>query len=123
MFRMIDKMMRAAIAIQILRLPSLLLGLISLTGLIIIILFFPSDQDTRLIIPCIVGLLWGMGTYLFIITFGSIPTEPSKSLRFFDKMKYALARAWYWLISLILIFGAVWTIVITIRMVSILLKN
>jgi len=120
---MINKIKRVAIAIQVFRLPSLLLGLISLTALIIIILFFPSDQDTRLIIPCIVGLLWGTGIYLFIVTFRSAPKEPSRPLSLFGKMKYAFTRAWYWLISVILIFGAVWTIVITIRMFSILLKD
>jgi len=120
---MIDKIKRLAIAIQVFRLPSLLLGLISLTALIIIILFFPSDQDTRLIIPLIVGLLWGTGIYLFIVTFRSAPKEPSRPLSLFGKMKYAVTRAWYWLISMILIFGAVWTIIITIRMVSIWLKG
>jgi hypothetical protein len=120
---MIDKIKRIAIAIQGLRLPSLFLGLFSLTALIVIILFFPSNQANRLIIPSIVGLLWGMGTYLFVVTFRSAPTEPTRSLSFFGKIKYALTRAWYWLISVILILGVIWTIVITIRMVSIWLRG
>jgi len=123
MYRMIKKLKRMAVAIQLLRLPSLLLGLISLTSLIVIIFFSPSGQDTHLIIPCIVGSIWGIGIYSFIITFQSVPKERSMPLSLFGKMKYAFTRAWYWLIGIIFIFGAIWTIVMTIRMISILVKD
>lgn len=120
---MIDKFKRMAVAIQVLRLPCLSLGLISLTSLAVIILFFPSDQDTRLIIPSIVGFLWGIGTYAFIVTFRSAPNNPSRTLGLIGKIKHAITRVWYWLISLILIFGTVAIIIITIRMISIWLKD
>jgi hypothetical protein len=120
---MIEKFKRMAVAIQVLRLPSLTVGLICLALLVVIILFFPSDQDNRLIIPSIVGFLWGMGTYTFIVTFRSAPNNPSKPLSLLGKIKFTFTRAWYWLISVILLFGTVALIVITIRMVSILLKG
>jgi hypothetical protein len=66
---MIDSLKRAAQAIQVLRLPSLIIGLISLVLLAVTILFFTSDQGDRYIIPSIIGLLWGMATYSFIVTF------------------------------------------------------
>jgi hypothetical protein len=89
----------------------------------VIILFFPSDQDTRLIIPSIVGFLWGTGTYAFIVTFRSAPNIPSRPLGFIGKIKHAFTRAWYWFISLILLLGTVAIIVITIRMISIWLRD
>jgi hypothetical protein len=120
---MIYKFKRIAVAIQVLRLPCLSLGLISLAALIVIILFFPSDQDTRLIIPSIVGFLWGMGTYSFIVTFRSAPDNPSRPLSIFGKIKHAYTRAWYWFISLTLLFGTVSIIIITIRMILIWLRE
>jgi hypothetical protein len=123
MLKMIDPLKRIAVAIQWLRLPSLTLGLICLTSLAVMILFFPSDHDARWIIPCMVGFLWGAGTYLFIDTFRSAPDKPSRPLGLLGKMKYAFTRAWYWLISMILIIGTIAAIVTTVRMVSIWMRD
>ena len=120
---MIDKFKRIALAIQALRLPFLLIGLISLTSLVVIILFFPSDQENRLLIPSMVGFLWGMGIYAFILTFRSAPDNPSRPLSLLGKITLTVTRAWYWLIGVILLIGTIAMIVITIRMTSIWLRN
>lgn len=120
---MIDKFKRMAVAIQVFRLPSLSVGLICLAALVVIIIFFPSDQDARLIIPSVVGFLWGIGTYSFIVTFRSAPNNPSRPLSLIGKIKHAFTRAWYWFISLILLLGTAAVIVITIRMISIWLRG
>ncbi len=74
---MIDKLKRLALSIQVLRLPSLSVGLISLISLVVVILFFASEQDTLFLIPCIVGFLWGMSAYTFIVTFRAVPENPA----------------------------------------------
>jgi hypothetical protein len=120
---MIDGLKRMAQAIQVLRLPSLVLGLISLASLVATVFFFTSDQGDRYIIPSIIGLLWGMATYSFIVTFRALPDKPNTSPRFFGKLKHAVARVWYGLISLIFIGAAVTVLVITIRMILIWLRD
>ena len=120
---MIDKFKRIAQAIQVLRLPSLMLGLISLASLVATIFIFASDQGDRYIIPCIIGLLWGMATYSFIVTFRALPDKPNVSPRFFGKLKHAITRVWYGLISLIFIGATVAIFVITIRMILIWLRD
>ena len=116
---MIDKLKRLALSIQVLRLPSLSVGLISLISLVVVILFFEFEQDTLFVIPCIVGFLWGMSTYSFIVTFRSIPQEPSTPLRLYGKLKHTITRVWYWLLSVVFLGATAAIFVVTIRMISI----
>ena len=120
---MIDKFKRVAQAIQMLRLPSLWIGLISLTSLVVNVLFFAPDQGSRFIIPCIVGLLWGMSTYAFIVTFRAVPEKPIAPLKFFGKLKHTMTRAWYGLISVIVLGATLATVAVTIRMISIWFRD
>lgn len=120
---MIDTLKRIAQAIHVLRLPSLGVGLISLTSLVAIVLFFSAGQGDRFIIPFSVSLLWGLSTYSFIVTFRAVPDKPSGSLSFFSKLKHTIARLWYGLVSLFFIGATVALLVVTIRMVSIWLRS
>lgn len=119
---MIDKLKRMAQAIQVLRLPSLWIGLASLASLAVIVLLLTAEQDARYSIPCIVGLFWGLGTYSFIVTFRAVPGKPKAPLRRLGKLKHTITRLWYGLIAVIFIGGAVAMLVVTIRMVSIWLR-
>jgi len=120
---MIDDLKRMAQAIQVLRLPSLMVGLISLASLVTAVLLFASDQGDRYIIPSMVGLLWGIGTYSFIVTFRAVPDKRHASSRFFGKLKHTITRLWYGLISLIFLGATVAILVVTIRMVLIWLRD
>ena len=120
---MIDTFKRVAQAIQMLRLPSLWVGLISLTSLVAIVLFWPSDQGSQFIIPCIVGWLWGMSAYAFIVTFRAIPEKPTTPLKFFGKLKHTMTRTWYGLISVIVLGATLAMIVVTIRMITIWFRD
>lgn len=116
---MIDSLKRAAQAIQVLRLPSLIIGLISLALLAVKILLFTSDQGDRYIIPSLVGLFWGIGTYSFIVTFRDVPDRQNAVPGFFGKLKHTITRFWYGLISIIFLGATVAIFGITIRMVLI----
>ena len=120
---MVDRFKRVAQAIQMLRLPSLWVGLISLTSLVVIVMFFATDQVSPLIIPCIVGLLWGLSTYSFIVTFSAVPQKPVAPLKFFGKLKYTITRGWYGLIGMVFLGATLAMIVVTIRMISIWLRD
>ncbi len=120
---MIDALKRMAQAIQVLRLPSLMLGLIGLASLLAAVLLFTSDQGDRYIIPSIIGMLWGMATYVFIVTFREIPNKPNTSLSRLGKLKHAIARVWYGLVSLIFIGATVAILGATIRMMLIWLRD
>ena len=87
-------------AIQVLRLPSLGIGLISLASLVVIVLFFAAEKGDRFIIPFSVSLLWGLSTYSFIVTFRAVPDKPNAPLRFFSKLKHTITRLWYGLVGL-----------------------
>ena len=120
---MIDTFKRMAQAIQVLRLPSLGVGLTSLASLAVIVLFFAGGQADRLIIPFSVGLLWGLSTYSFIVTFRAVPDKPDTPLRFFSRVTYTITRLWYGVVSLFFLGASAAILVVTIRMVSIWLRG
>jgi hypothetical protein len=120
---MIDRFKQMAQAIQVLRLPSLGIGLISLASLVVIVLFFAADQGDPFIIPCTVSLIWGLSTYSFIVTFRGVPDKPNAPMRFFSKLKHTITRVWYGLVSFFFLGATVAILVVTIRMVLIWLRD
>ena len=116
---MIDKLQRIAQAIQILRLPSIAVGLISLASMVMIMFISNSHESDRFLIPSIVGLLWAISTYSFIVTFRSVPEKANKSLKFFSKLKRIINRGWYWFIGLVFLGTTMAVMFVTYRMVSI----
>ena len=120
---MINKLQRIAQAIQMLRLPSISVGLISLVSMVVIIFVSESNEGDRFIIPSFVGLLWAMSTYAFIVTFRAVPEKAGKTLRFFSKLKHNIYRGWYWFISVVFLGTTVVVILLTYRMVSIWLRD
>ena len=119
---MIDKLQGIAQAIQILRLPSIAVGLISLTSMVAIMFLSKSHGSDRYLIPSIVGLLWAISTYSFIVTFRSVPKKAKKSLKFFTKLKRNINRGWYWFIGVVFLGTTMAVMFVTFRMVSIWLR-
>jgi hypothetical protein len=119
---MIDTLQRIARAIQILRLPSLVVGLVGLALLIAIIFFLAPHQGDQWIIPCLTGLLWGMSIYAFIVTFRAIPDKPDPAQTVFKKLKQTIGRAWYGLIGLVFLGTTLAALLITVRMALIWLR-
>ena len=122
-FQMIDKLKRIAQAIQVLRLPSLGVGLISLASLVAIVLIFAAGQGDLFIIPCVVGSLWGLSTYTFIVTFRAVPDKPNAPLKFFSNLKHTITRVWYGLVGVFFLGATAAMLVVTIRMVLIWLRD
>ena len=120
---MIDTLKRMAQAIQVLRLPSLGVGLISLGSLVVIVLFLTAGQGDRFIIPFSVSLLWGLSTYSFIVTFRAVPDKPNAPLKFFSNLKHTITRVWYGLVGVFFLGATAAMLVVTIRMVLIWLRD
>ena len=120
---MIDKLQRIAQAIQILRLPSIAVGLISLASMVVIMFISKSHESDRFLLPSIVGLLWAISTYSFLVTFRSVPEKANKSLKFFSKLKRIIYRGWYWFLGVVFLGTTVAVMFVTYRMVSIWLRD
>jgi Mn2+/Fe2+ NRAMP family transporter len=120
---MIDKLQGFAQTIQILRLPSIAVGLISLASMVVIMFISKSPESDRFLIPSIVGLLWAISTYSFIVTFRSVPEKSNISLKFFSKLKRNINRGWYWFIGIVFLGTTVAVMFVTYRLVSIWLRD
>jgi len=120
---MIDKLQGIAKAIQILRLPSIAVGLISLASMVVIMFTSKSHESDRFLIPNIVGLLWAINTYSFIVTFRSVPEKANTSLKFFSKLKRNINRGWYWFVGVAFLGTTIAVMFVTYRMVSIWLRD
>ena len=120
---MIDKLQGFAQTIQILRLPSIAVGLISLASMVVIMFISKSPESDRFLIPSIVGLLWAISTYSFIVTFRSVPEKSNISLKFFSKLKRNISRGWYWFIGIVFLGTTVSVMFVTYRLVSIWLRD
>ncbi len=120
---MIDKLQGIVQVIQILRLPSIAVGLISLASMVAIIFISKFHESDRFLIPSIVVLLWAISTYAFIVTFRSVPKKVNKSMKFFSKLKRNINRGWYWFIGVVFLGTTVAVMFVTFRMVSIWLGS
>ena len=115
---MLDKLQRIAQAIQFFRLPSLGIGFICLGSLVAIIFTSTSQEGDRFLLPSFVGLIWGMSTHSFIVTFRSVPEKASSTLGSFGKLRRNIVRGWYWCISVVFLGATAGAIFVTYRMVS-----
>ena len=120
---MLDKLQRIAQAIEILRLPSVIVGLISFTSVVVIILTSKSHQEDRFLIPSIVILFWVVNTHTFITTFRSVPEKTLQTLGFWDKLRSRIFRGWYWFTAVIFFVATVAVTIVTFRLMSFWLSD
>ncbi|MGB3212854.1 MAG: hypothetical protein WBB19_19290 [Desulforhopalus sp.] len=120
---MIDKLQRIAETLQFLRLPSITVGAFCLGTMITVVLISDVRESDRFLIPSVIGLLWAMSTYAFIVTFRSVPEKPDRSYRFFRKLRRRINRGWYYFIGGIFLTTTVAAIIVTLRIFSIWLRD
>ena len=120
---MLDKLQRIAQAIRIFRLPSIVVGFISLASLVVVIFTSVFPDDDRFLIPSFVGFLWGWSTYLFIVTFRSVPEKASTTVGLISRFSRNIVRGWYWCLSIVFVGATVAAIFVTYRMVSFWLRD
>lgn len=120
---MIDKLQRIAKTIQILRLPSIFVGLFSLATMVWIMFISSSNESDQFVIPSVVGLLWAISAYFFIVYFRSVPGKTNNSLNFISKLKRNIIRGWYWFTGIFFLGTTAAVMIVTWRMVSIWLRD
>ena len=120
---MIDTLQRIAVAIQMLRRPSIVIGLVSLVSLAVTIFFLSPHQGDRYIIPSFVALLWAISAYAFIEAFHSVPEKPCSTAKRMSRLVQQIKRGWYGFISLVFLFMTVVVIALTFRLLSIWLTG
>ena len=91
--------------------------------MVVIMFISESHESDRFLIPSIVGLLWAISTYYFIVTFRSVPKKANKSMKLFSKLKRNINRGWYWFIGVVFFGTTVAVMFVTLRMVSIWLES
>jgi len=120
---MIDKLRKFSENIRHLRLPTIAVGFFCLITTIVIIFDSNSNFGDRFLIPSVVGVVWAMSTYVFIVTFQSVPERATSSLSVFGKLKRHLHRGWYWIIGVVFLGTTLAAIYFTNSVISIWLRG
>jgi hypothetical protein len=98
---MIDRLQAVASRVQPLRFVAIAVGLFCLGVTMFIVFSPPSYEGDRFLIPSLIGLLWSVSAYNFLVIFGSVPEKAAPSDKRFKRFKRAAWRAWYWFIALV----------------------
>lgn len=120
---LLDTLNRFANAIQIVRIPSLVFGLICFVSIASVVFMSRSHEEDQFLLPAVVGLLWAISTYAFITTFRIVPEKSDKTWKITKRLKRNIHRGWYWLVSFTFVGITVVIIFMTSRMVTIWLKE
>lgn len=120
---MIDKLKKIADAVQFLRLPSVALGLICLITVTTIIFVSNSQKGDFFVIPSVVGLVWSMTTYSFLVYFRTVPEKSDQSWNFIKRMKRRILRAGYWIMGMLFIVTTIGAIFVSFRMLNIWVRD
>ena len=120
---LLDTFNRFANAIQIVRIPSLVFGLLCFVSIASVVFMSRSHEEDQFLLPAVVGLLWAISTYAFITTFRIVPEKSDKTWKITNRLKRNIHRGWYWLVSFTFVGITVVIIFMTGRMVTIWLKE
>ena len=120
---MIDKLQRVAGRLQFLRLPAMVLGLVSLAAMITIIVSSKSHEDDYYLMPSVVGLLWSMASYSFLVNFCSVPEKSDSSWKLVARLKRSAVRAGYWLLTVLFFLTTLGALFVSYRLIAIWLRD
>jgi len=120
---MIDKFQRVAESIQFLRIPAIVLGILCLGIIAVVLLGLGSGAINQILVPSLIGLIWALATYSFVVTFEKIPAPADQSFGFLAKIKRKLSRAWYWLVAVAFVGTTVFALILSGRLLSIWLRG
>ena len=116
---MIDMLKKIADAVQFLRLPSVVLGLICLIAITTILISSESHEEEFFAIPSAVGLLWSITTYSFLVYFHAVPEKADQSFKFLKRLKRRIVRAGYWFMGVVFVATTIGAIFVSYRMFTI----
>ena len=120
---MIDMLKKIADAVQFLRLPSVVLGLICLIAITTILIGSKSQEEEFFAIPSAVGLLWSITTYSFLVYFYAVPEKADQSWKFVKRLKRRIVRAGFWIMGVVFVATTIGAIFVSYRMIAIWLRD
>ena len=120
---MIDRFTKIANALQFMRLPSMVVGLAGLVAVIIIVVSSNSHGGDLYLIPSVVGMLWAIATYSFLVSFRAVPPRADSSWGLFRRLKRMTARAGYWLMAAVFLATTVGVVVVSYRMLAVWFRD
>ena len=83
------------------------------------IIFLNTHQEEFFLIPCIVGFLWCLLAYAFLIGFQYMPNKANENNKFFARMKVKFYRFLYWLFGVGFIVISIVMIILSVKMIAV----
>ena len=120
---MIDRLRSISNAIRGLSMPSLVLAIVCLAYAVFVIFASSSHEGDKHLFPAILGFLWALSTYSFIETFRHVPERTGDERGFLKRTRRRLSRFWYWIIGLVFVGLSVAVVAITLRILTIWLRE
>ena len=120
---MIDMLKKIADAVQFLRLPSVVLGLICFIVISTILVGSEPHEEEFLAIPSAVGLLWAIFTYSFLVYFRAVPEKAHRSWKFVKRLKRRMVRTGYWIMGVVFVAITIGAIFVSYRMIAIWFRD
>jgi hypothetical protein len=120
---MIDRFTQIANVLRFLRLPSVVVGLVCLVAVITIVVGSNSHGDDLYLIPSVVGILWAIATYTFVVGFSAVPPRADSSWGLFRRLKRKIVRMGYWLMAVAFIGTSVGVVVVSYRLLAVWFRD
>ncbi len=120
---LLDTIQRTAAAVQGFKRPALVLALLFLLAVLYIVLSSQSHAGDRYLIPCIIGLLWSLSAYAFIINFRSLPPPAEQGAAVLSRLKRRLQRIWYGLLALLFSTATIAVLIVSYRLLATWLRG
>jgi hypothetical protein len=120
---MIDRFTKIADALQFLRLPSVVVGLVCLVGAVTIVVSSNSHGGDLYLIPSVVGMLWAVATYTFLASFRAVPPRADSSWGLFRRLKRRVVRIGYWLMAALFIGTTAGVMAVSYRLLAVWFRD
>ena len=120
---LLNTIQRGAAALQWLKKPALGLALLFLLAIFYIVFTSQSHEGDRYLVPCIIGLLWSLSAFAFIINFCAVPPQADKDAALFLRLKRRLRRLWYGLLAFLFLAATVAVLIVSYRLLAVWLRS
>jgi hypothetical protein len=120
---LIDTLQRFAARTQPLRSWLLLLSGIFFLALLYTVVTSTTHSGDLFLVPAIIGLLWSLSSYAFILNFRSVPRWNKEENGFFKRLKLRLSRLWYWVLASLFFGTTLALLLVSIRLVRVWMQD
>jgi hypothetical protein len=119
----LNTIQRTAVTLQWMKRPLLVLALGFLVVVVYIVLTSRTHAGDHYLVPSIIGLLWSLSAYAFIINFCAIQPPAEKDASFLFRLKRRLHRIWYGFLAFIFVNATLAVLFVSYRLLSIWLRG